>query len=71
MQFGQVSLHLALILPVKAFYHHTVIKSILRRHKFDNLSFQESRNSKRWDTMNIPQGEWNCQEVTVVSQWQE
>ena len=47
MQFGQVRLHIAFILLGKAFYHHLLDhSSVIKRHKFDNLSFQEPQNNE-------------------------
>lgn len=53
MQFGQVRLHITFILLGKAFYHHSDHSSVIKRHKFDNLSFQEPQNNEIRINMNM------------------
>ena len=53
MQFGQVRLHITFLLLGKAFYHHSDHSSVIKRHKFDNLSFQEPQNNEIRISMNM------------------
>ena len=53
MQFGQVRLHITPILLRKAFYHHLDHSVIINETKFDNLSFQEARNTEIGINTNI------------------